>query len=98
MKLLYTENKELKSRNNVTIPAKTLKFYCSTTATIKEGAYICSDCKISDNALIGVGTYLGTRVIIRKDVKVPDGSIVSATSGNKIHNKTAEQVEEYFKD
>ena len=96
MKLYYAENKELKSKNNKIVEAGKLQFYCSPNAEISEGAYICSDCIICDNAKIEVGVYLGVGVIIRKNVIVKQGAIVTATSTNKIHNRTADEVEKYF--
>lgn len=96
MKLYYAENKELKSKNNKIIEAGKLQFFCSPTAEISNGVYICSDCIVCDNAKLEVGVYLGVGVIVRKDVVVKQGAIVTATSTNKIHNRTADEVAKYF--
>ena len=97
MTLYEARNKEIISPNKKLVAANSLVFYCSPTAKIEKGAYICSDVKILDNAQINSGVYLGQGVIIRNDVLVQQGSIVSATSDNKIHNKNAKQVAEYSK-
>ena len=95
--LYKTVNKDLISPNKKLIKANTLISYCSPTVEIGKNVFICSDVKICDNAVIEDGVYLGQNVIIRDRVRVPKGSIVSPTSVHKIHNKTAEQVEEFFK-
>lgn len=91
-------NKEIVSKNKKVIAENTLHFYCSPSTILDRGAYICSDVKILDNAHICSGAYLGQGVIIRENVEVPSGIIVSATVSNKVHNKSAEQVAEYVKD
>ena len=86
------------SKNNKVIEEGKLQFYCSKDVTIGQGVYICSGAKICSGVKIETSAYIGQNVILLKNVKVPQGILVSATSTNKIHNKTAEEVEKYFKD
>lgn len=91
-------NKEIISKNNKKIEEGQLQFWCSKDVVISPNVYICSGAKICSGVKIETSAYIGQNVILLKNVKVPQSILVSATSSNKIHNKTAEEVEKYFKD
>lgn len=75
-----------------------MHFLCSKDVKIEDNVYICSDVKIMSGVTLENSCYIGQKSIIRTGVTVPRGVLVSATSDNKIHNKTKEEVENYFRD
>lgn len=94
--LFKATNKQLISKNNKTIPANTLNFYCDKNVTIGQGCYICNDAKICSGVVLKGNNYIGTDVVLLKDVEIPIGTTITSSNTN-INNQTADKVKEYFK-
>lgn len=72
-----------------------MNFYCNKDVNIGNGCYICDNAKLCSGVILKGNNYIGTDVVLLKDVVIPAGTTITSSNSN-VNNKSADKVKEYF--